>query len=66
MASADAISFGVPVPRINTTLKLCRTIAALERRIRILEQEIVGTHIIPPQTGRITNVIDTRFSKDRS
>jgi hypothetical protein len=57
MASAEPISFGVPATRVNTTLKLCRTIAALERRIRNLEQELVGTYMIPLQTGRITNVI---------
>jgi hypothetical protein len=40
MASAQrvTVSASPSSPRVNTTLKLCRTIAKLERRVRQLEK----------------------------
>jgi hypothetical protein len=39
MSSAQlAVKNGVPASPVNTTLKLCRTIAKLERRVRQLEE----------------------------
>jgi hypothetical protein len=39
MSSAQlVVKHGVPASRVNTTLKLCRTIAKLERRVRALEE----------------------------